>query len=251
MVTDYMNKVLIIIPAHNEAASIGKVLDEIKQDISFADIVVINDYSTDDTAAIVRAHQVNCIDNIFNLGYSWTIQTGIKYAVENGYDYLIQMDADGQHIPAEARKLYEYANDHPDVDIVIGSRYLKDTGYKCPFFRKIGTKLFSGIIKLFCRKKITDPLSGFQCLNRRVMERYAHMGAYPEFPDANLVLEMLLCGYKVHEVSVKMRLREAGESMHGGIIKPISYMINMCYAVLFVFLQYFGFRRRIKEKLKR
>lgn len=243
-------KVLIVVPAHNEAENIGKVLDEIKRDAGFADVVVVNDYSTDNTIDIVRAHGVNCIDNIFNLGYAWTIQTGIKYAVDNGYDYLIQMDADGQHIAKEASRLYEYATGH-DIDIVIGSRYIKKTDYKCPFFRRIGTKLFSGLIWLFCHKKIADPLSGFQCLDRRVMERYAKMGAYPEFPDANLILEMLLCGYKVHEVPIQMRLREVGGSMHDGIIAPISYMINMCYAVVFVFLQYFGFRKRIKERLKR
>lgn len=245
-----MSKVLIIIPAHNEAESVGKVLDEIKRDFSFADIALINDYSTDNTAEIARKYNVNCINNVFNLGYAWTIQTGVKYAVENDYDFLIQMDADGQHIAKEARKLYEYAVNH-NIDIVIGSRYLKNVSYKCPFFRRVGTRLFSGLIKMFCHKKITDPLSGLQCLNRRVMERYAKIGAYPEFPDANLVLEMLLCGYSVHEVPVDMRKREAGESMHRGIIKPITYMINMCYAVVFVFLQYFGFRKRIKERLKR
>lgn len=245
-----MPKVLIVIPAHNERESIGKVIDEIKSDIGFADIVVINDCSTDDTADIVCQYDVNCINNSFNLGYAWTIQTGVKYAVENNYDYLIQMDADGQHIAKEARRLYEYATSHK-VDIVIGSRYLEKNEYRSPFFRRIGTKLFSGLIQLFCHQKITDPLSGLQCLNRRVMERYSRMGAYPEFPDANLVLEMLLCGYTVREVPVRMRQREAGESMHRGIIGPVKYMINMCYAVVFVFLQYFGFRRRIKERLKR
>mgnify|MGYP001090877609 CR=1 FL=1 len=167
-----MSRSLIIIPAHNEAENIGKVLTEIKRDFDSADVVVINDYSTDNTSEVVRQHGVNCIDNIFNLGYAWTIQTGVKYAVENGYDFLVQMDADGQHIAKEARKLYEYARSH-DVDIVIGSRYLEGGDYKFPFFRRIGTGLFSGLIKLFCHQKITDPLSGLQCLNRRVMERYA------------------------------------------------------------------------------
>lgn len=245
-----MPKVLVIIPAHNEAESIGKVLDDIKRDFSSADVVVINDYSTDDTATIVEQHGVNCIDNIFNLGYAWTIQTGVKYAVENDYDFLVQMDADGQHVAKEAKRLYEYAISH-GVDIVIGSRYLKTSDYRCPFFRRIGTGLFSGLIKLFCHEKITDPLSGLQCLNRRVMERYARIGAYPEFPDANLVLEMLLCGYTVREIPVKMCQREAGESMHRGIIGPIAYMVNMCYAVVFVFLQYFGFSQKLRRKIKR
>ena len=113
---------------------------------------------------------------------------------------------------------------------------MKDVGYPCPLFRRIGTKIFERIIYLVCDKKIYDPLSGFQCLNRRVIERYAKMGNYPEFPDANLIIEMLLSGYKIEEFSTKMRLREAGESMHGGIIKPIKYMINMFYTIIFILI---------------
>ncbi len=93
------------------------------------------------------------------------------------------------------------------------------------------------IIKIFCKEKIADPLSGFQCLNKKVIERYSKMGNYPEFPDANLVIEMLRAGYKIEEVPVKMRLRENGESIHGGIIKPIKYMINMLYAIVFILIQ--------------
>ena len=110
-------------------------------------------------------------------------------------------------------------------------------GYPCPAFRRIGTKIFEFLIKIFCHQKIADPLSGFQCLNRRVIEKYSKMGNYPEFSDANLVIEMILEGYKIEEVPVKMRLREAGESMHGGIIKPIKYMINMFYTIVFVLLR--------------
>ena len=164
------------------------------------------------------------------------VQTGIKYAYKNDYDYVIQFDADGQHIAKEAIKLYNEIK-KSNCDIVIGSRYLKDTGYPCPFFRRIGTKFFSSIIKLICGQKIADPLSGFQCLNKRVIEQYSKMGFYPEFPDANLVIEMLLLGYKIKEVPVKMRLREVGESMHGGIIKPIKYMINMFYTIIFVVIK--------------
>lgn len=245
-----MSKVLVVIPAYNESQGIGKVLEEVKRDLDFADIVVINDASTDDTAAIVKQHKINCINNIFNLNYGGTVQTGIKYAFDHHYDYLIQMDADGQHIAREARKLYDFIASH-DTDIVIGSRYLKKVSYKCPFFRRLGTEIFSQLIKLFCHQKITDPLSGLQCYNRRVMEQYAKMGAYPEFPDADLILEMLLRGYKVSEVSVDMRLRETGESIHRGIVAPISYMVNMCYAVVFVFLRYTNFRDKIKARIKK
>ena len=231
------DKVLFVIPAYNEEENIENVLKEIKRDVNYADILVINDCSKDNTAEIVRNNNVKCIDNVFNMRYAMAVQTGIKYACKNGYDYVIQFDADGQHIAKEAEKLYKKLKES-NSDIVIGSRYLKNTGYPCPFFRRIGTKIFEKVIKLFCKTRIADPLSGFQCLNRKVIERYAKMGNYPEFPDANLVIEMLLLGYKIEEVPVKMRLREAGESMHGGIIKPIKYMINMFYTIFFILITY-------------
>ncbi len=164
------------------------------------------------------------------------VQTGIKYAYENDYDYIIQFDADGQHIAKEAIKLLDTIK-KTDSDIVIGSRYLKDMGYPCPFMRRFGTKIFEIIIKLICHQRIADSLSGFQCLNKDVIEYYSKMGNYPEYPDANLVIEMLRAGYKITEVPVKMRLRENGESMHGGIIKPAQYMINMFYTIFFIIIQ--------------
>ena len=242
------NRVLFVIPAYNEEENIGRVLDEISE-VKFhnvdVDVVVINDCSKDKTRDIVLEHGVHCIDGIFNLRYAWAIQTGIKYAYQNDYDYVIQFDADGQHIAGEAMKLLEEAFQNK-ADIVIGSRYIKDMGYPCPLFRRIGTRMFEWLIKVFCHKRIADPLSGFQCLNRKVIEKYSRMGEYPEFPDANLVIEMLMSGYKFCEVPVKMRLREVGESMHGGIIKPIKYMINMFYTIFFILIQNIGVKR-VKE----
>lgn len=229
------DKILFVIPAYNEAENIERVLKEIKKDVNYADILVINDCSKDNTKEIVEKNNVKCITNIFNMKYAMAVQTGIKYAFENDYDYVIQFDADGQHIAKEAEKLYK-AIKETKVDIVIGSRYLKDLGYPCPIFRRIGTKIFEKLIMLFCHTKIADPLSGFQCLNKRVIKRYSQMGKYPEYPDANLVIEMLREGYKIKEIPVKMRLREAGESMHGGIIKPIKYMINMFYTIIFIII---------------
>ena len=240
-------KVLFVIPAYNEEMNISKVLDEIKKEMSFADILVINDCSNDRTRDIVIEKKVRCIDSIFNLRYAWAVQTGIKFAYENGFDYVIQFDADGQHIAQEAAKLLEHAK-KTNSDIVIGSRYLKDMGYPCPFFRRIGTKIFEYLIKIFCHKKIADPLSGFQCLNKRVIKKYAKMGEYPEYPDANLVIQMLLSGYKIEEVPVKMRLREAGVSMHSGIIKPIKYMLNMFYTIFIILIQNIGTKKVKKHE---
>ena len=228
-------KVLFVIPAYNEEANIENVIKEIKRDVKYADILIINDCSTDNTKKIIENNNVKCITGIFNLKYAWALQTGIKYAYQNDYDYVIQFDADGQHIAKEAEKLLNEMK-KSNVDIVIGSRFLKDTGYKHPFFKKVATKLFTLIIKIFCKQEITDPTSGFQCLNKKVIEYYSKMGNYPEYPDANLIIDVLLKGFTIKEISVKMRLREAGESMHGGIIKPIKYMINMIYTITVILI---------------
>lgn len=236
-----MKKVLLVIPAYNEEKNIRKVLNEIKKDISYADVIVINDGSTDNTSKIVKKENIRCIDMPFNSGYSNAVQTGIKYAHENNYDYVVQFDADGQHIAKEAEKLYKHIK-KTDCDIVIGSRYLKNLKYNCPFFRRIGTKIFQIMIKIFCHKKITDPLSGFQCLNKSVIKEYSKISGYPEYPDANLIIEMLIKGYKIEEIPVRMRIRKYGESMHGGIIKPIKYMIQMMYTIVFIMIKNVGKR---------
>ena len=238
------DKILFVIPAYNESANIGKVLKDIKKNVNYADILVINDCSKDNTAEIVKKNKVKCITNVFNMRYAWAVQVGIKYARDNNYDYVIQMDADGQHLAVEAEKLYKEIK-KKKVDIVIGSRYIKNTGYHCPFFRRIGTKFFEFIIKIFTGNKIADPLSGFQCLNKDVINYYAGYGNYPEFPDANLVIEMLLKGYKISEIPVKMKLRENGESMHSGIIKPIKYMITQIYICIVLVVKYAG-KRKVK-----
>ena len=236
-------KVLFIVPAYNEEENIKKVLAEINKEADFADILVVNDASKDNTGKIVRDYKIKCIDMIYNVGYAMALQTGLKYAYQNDYDYVIQFDADGQHIASEAVKLLKEMK-KGNYDIVIGSRYLEDTGYPCPFFRRIGTKMFEILIRIFCHKKIADSLSGFQCLNRRVIELYSKKGGYPEYPDANLVIDMLYKGYEIKEVPVRMRLREAGESMHGGVIKPIKYMFSMMYTIVLIVIKNIGGRRK-------
>ena len=231
-------KVLLVIPAYNEELNIDKVLKEIKKDLNGVDILVINDCSLDKTQSVVLSNNVKCITLPFNMGYSKAVQTGIKYANDYNYDYVIQFDADGQHIASEAKKMLDYILKEK-CDIV------KENNYKQSFFRKLGTIIFSKLIKSFCKTTITDPLSGFQCLNKRAIQRFSKLGGYPNYPDANLIIELLYEKFDIKEISVKMRFREFGESMHGGIIKPIKYMLEMFYTIFIILLRHI-FRRREK-----
>lgn len=235
-------RVAFVIPAYNEELNIVKVIDEIKSEFNNAKIIVVDDGSKDDTKKIVIGKEVTCISQPFNMGYAMALQTGIKYAKLKGYKRVIQFDADGQHIASEARKLIEKIEE-TNCDIVIGSRFLKKGSYKQTFFRKLGTNIFSFLIKVFCKKKISDPTSGFQCLGEKAIDRFSSFGMYPEFPDANLIIELLYSGFKIEEIPVKMRLREYGESMHGGILKPIKYMISILYTICIIILRN-AFRRR-------
>ena len=228
------SKVIFVIPAYNESKHIKNVIKDIQTNMPNADIVVINDYSTDNTKEVVEKLGITCLNIPFNMGYAMAVQTGIKYAYEHDYDFVIQFDADGQHLASEAKKLIKKYQES-DANIIIGSRFLEKSNYKHPFFRKIGTKTFQLLIKWICKENITDPTSGFQLLDKNVIKKYSKIGNYPEFPDANLIIEMLLNDYKIAEVAVKMKENDEGKSMHGGIIKPIKYMINVVYASIFIF----------------
>ena len=173
-------KILFVIPAHNEEKNIENVINDIRKNSKTSDILIVNDWSNDSTREILKRNNVTYLDMPFNVGYATAVQTGLKYAYDNDYDYVIQFDGDGQHLATEAVKLINKMNEN-NADIVIGSRFLKKTDYKHPFGRRVGTKLFSIIIKIFCHKRITDPTSGFQCLNRKVIERYSKINMLRKF----------------------------------------------------------------------
>ena len=239
------DRILIVIPAHNEAENITAVIQDINKHLPRADILVIDDSSTDKTAQLVRDSGVKCITTVFNLRYAMAVQTGIKYAEYNNYDYVLQMDADGQHLASEAYKLYQEIKSS-DMDIVIGSRYIEGGEYEASGLRKKGAQFFSAMIKLLCKQSIADPLSGFQCLNRRAIDYCSVTGNYPEYPDAGFIIDLLSRGYRIAEVPVKMALRTQGESMHSGIIQPISYMITQFYTCIIIFIKHIG--RRMKNE---
>lgn len=238
-------ELLVIIPAYNEEESIKSVLEQLeKPEIqNIADILVMNDASVDATNWIVKDRQHALVTHVFNLGYGSAIQLGYKYAIRRNYQYVIQMDADGQHdvcnIPVLYAMLKKEDANHKTPDIVLGSRYLPESPeFPTPVAKKIAFALFRSMIKLGTGRKIMDPTTGLQGLSRRAVLYYSKYNHFDDkYPDANMVLQMLLLGFRIEEIPAMMHLRTQGESMHSGL-KPVIYMFRMFFSVLGVFFRY-------------
>ncbi|NUN06079.1 MAG: glycosyltransferase family 2 protein [Bdellovibrio sp.] len=204
------DKLLVIMPAYNEANNIASVITELKSTELPLDILVVDDGSTDATAEVVSCLDVHLIRLPFNLGIGGAVQTGFRFAVQNGYDIAIQLDSDGQHIPQEIPKLLKPIL-RERVDMCIGSRYLQQTEYQTPLSRRIGMIFFSIINSLLVGQRITDNTSGFRAFNRRTIEFLAEN--YPiDYPEPETIVMLGRNGFHIQECAVNMRKRKSGES---------------------------------------
>jgi glycosyltransferase involved in cell wall biosynthesis len=225
---------VIIIPAYNEAGRITSTIADIKKLLN-ADIIVVSDGSTDSTVNEAKAEGALVIELPFNLGYGAALQTGFKYALKKGYRFAVQMDADGQHDPSAIQLLIEPILKN-EVDIALGSRFLGGNDYNVSFVRRIGMFFFASIVHLVTGKKVTDPTSGFQALNRKVMELYAS-NLYPvDYPDADVIIMLHRRGMRFKEIPVTMKRAIGKVSMHSGL-KPIYYTIKMLLSILVTLLR--------------
>lgn len=235
-------KLLIIIPVYNEEEAIGSLIDGMKdQGIEeIGDILIINDGSTDRTQHIVENKQVNIINKPLNLGYGSTLQLGYKYATNHDYQYLIQIDGDGQHDLSNIKVVYNALVEQKNgADIVIGSRFLStENEMVVSNLKKIALSFFRKTIQTFTKQEITDPTSGLQGLNRSAFSFYAEYGHFDyQYPDINMIIQMLLMGYTIKEVPAQMHNRTTGKSMHAGIIKPIKYMVLMSLSTISIIIR--------------
>lgn len=221
-------KTLVIIPAYNEAENIVRVVDNLINNYSQFDYVVINDGSKDNTAKLCREHGYNLVDLPINLGLAGAFQTGMKYALYHDYDYAIQYDGDGQHNPEYIQGMLEVA-EKDNVDVVIGSRFADE---KKPFsLRMLGNSLIEMCIFLTTGKKIKDSTSGMRLYNRRMIKKMARTMNYGPEPDT--IAYLMKCGAKVQEYQVHMNERIAGES-YLNFTRSIKYMFHMCSSILIV-----------------
>lgn len=234
-----MKDVLIIIPAYNEQEHIGALLDALAapEISSIADVLVMNDASTDHTSSVVRQRGVNVVSHVYNLGYGGGLQVGYKYAVRRRYKYVVQMDADGQHDVCNVLQIYQ-ALTTPDAsgkcpDIVLGSRFVPGAvTFPIGGFKKFAIYYFRILIHLLTGKTVLDPTTGLQGLNRHAFLLYSQFNQFDDrYPDTNVIIRMILLGYRVDEIPAVMHARSSGKSMHSGW-KPVIYMIRMTLSVI-------------------
>lgn len=231
-------ELMVLIPIYNEEANIGGVLEQMDhfriQEI--ADIVVINDASRDASAQVVQQWPVHMLTNTERMGYGVSLQIGYRYAVRNGYRYVIQLDGDGQHdagnIPLVYQRLREREGDGAYPDIVLASRFMEEsTEFPVIFLKRAAFRWFRFLIRVTTKQRIADPTTGLQGLSQRAFTYYGERGHFDDkYPDANIVIQMLLLGFRVVQIPAVMYARKDGHSMHRGI-RIVWYMCRMFFEI--------------------
>jgi len=230
-------KRIAIVPAFNEERNVGRVLDELRAIDPGLDVVVVSDGSTDRTAEVASARGAYVIRLPFNLGIGGAVQTGFRYAWEEGYELAVRLDGDGQHDPGELRLLVAPVV-AGDADLAVGSRFVEGRGYRSSPARRVGIRILARVVSLIARQRLTDTTSGFQACNRRAISVYAADLPH-DYPEVEGMVMAIRHRIRLVEVPVTMREREHGRSSIG-TLASIYYMIKILLA-LFVDL----FRRDV------
>jgi len=226
-------RVLIVVPAYNEAGSLPNLLRTIHAECPAYDVVVIDDGSTDSTRRCV-AEMSRVISLPTNLGIGGAVQTGLQVAFREDYDIAVQVDGDGQHPPREVHRLIEAIHES-GYDMVVGSRFRGEGGFKSTAARRMGIRFFSILLSAICGAKITDPTSGFRAVNRRGIRLLAHNYS-EDFPEVEALVVARRAGLRIGEIPVEMSERTAGTSSIGSI-KSAIYMIKVPLAILMTLLR--------------
>jgi len=221
---------LAILPAFNEEGSIGRVIEEIREFDPGFEILVVDDGSLDRTAEIAAGHGAKVLRLPFNLGIGGAVQTGYRYALENGFQLAVQVDGDGQHDPAQLGVLLQPLL-AGEADVVVGSRFAAGGKYAAGRSRRVGIRLFALLVSGLCRQRLTDTTSGFRAVNRRGIRLFA--GDYPhDYPEVEAIVMAVRQRLRLREVPVSMRPRDTGHSSITAL-RSLYYVIKVTLAVLF------------------
>jgi glycosyltransferase involved in cell wall biosynthesis len=227
---DNRRRYLAVVPAYNEAATVARVVRSIHEHAPEFDVLVIDDGSTDATGQLAEAVGARVLRHPFNLGIGGAVQSGFTFALDHGYDYMVQVDGDGQHDATEIRKLIEVMRADRSLDMVCGSRFLSpDFKYPAPISRRTGIHIFAFLLSRLVDQPVSDPTSGFRLYNRRAIGVFAR--DYPhDYPEVEAVLMLHHHRLRMTEVPVRMFRRDGGmSSISSG--KSVYYMIKVLLAI--------------------
>ncbi len=223
-------RLCVVIPALNEGRSIGAVVEAVRAALPGAQALVVDDGSTDDTAAEARRAGAVVASLPVNLGIGGAVQTGYRYALRHGFDIALQVDGDGQHDPGEAARLLAPVL-AGQADMVIGSRWLGRGEFASPVGRRLGMRILAALVRARTGGPFTDTTSGFRAVGRRGIELFAR--AYPtDFPEVEVIVLACRQGLRVTEVPVAMAERQHGASSIAGL-RSAYYMARVVVALLF------------------
>jgi glycosyltransferase involved in cell wall biosynthesis len=221
---------LAIVPAYNEEASVGRVIDEIRAFDPGFDVAVIDDGSTDRTAGVAADRDAHVIRLPFNLGIGGAMQTGYRYAFEQGYDVAVQVDGDGQHDPSELPKILKPVL-AAEADLVVGSRFAsrESSAFRSSAARRVGIRIFAGVVSAVVRQRLTDTTSGFRAVNRKGIALFA--ADYPhDYPEVEATVMCVKHKLRLLEVPVEMRERSGGRSSITAL-RSVYYMAKVLLAI--------------------
>jgi glycosyltransferase involved in cell wall biosynthesis len=230
-----VGRLVAIVPARNEAGAIARVVEEIRAFDPGITVVVIDDASVDETAKVASAHGATVLRLAFNVGIGGAVQTGFRFALEEGFETAVRLDGDGQHDASELGKLLAPLA-QGEADLVIGSRFVEPTGSYTPSLaRLIGIHVFARLVSLLGRHRVTDTTSGFIALDRVGIELFAR--EYPhDYPEVEATLVALRSGLRLAQVQVNMRERETGTSSIT-FVRSLYYTVKVTLALLVVSLR--------------
>ncbi|MBA2517033.1 MAG: glycosyltransferase family 2 protein [Solirubrobacterales bacterium] len=221
---------LAVVPAYNEAETVGRVVAALHREAPDWDVLVIDDGSTDETAVIATHAGATVVRHPFNLGIGGAVQSGFRFAREEAYDLMVQVDGDGQHDPSEISRLTDERERDPRIDMVCGSRFLSDDyRYPAPISRRTGIHLFAFLLSRIIGQRVSDPTSGFRLYNARAIGLFAR--DYPhDYPEVEAVLMLHHHRLTMREVPVRMFERGGGQSsIRSG--KSAYYMVKVLLAI--------------------